>query len=432
MATTSSEKKAEHKLAGRLTENTDPRLDATVREKLVTARIGLLLRAPFFGNLATRLKLVNADSWLGTAATDGRSFYYNTEFVNKLKPKEVEFLFGHEVLHNVYDHIGRTGDFRDRRLFNCAADFCVNSDLIEQKIGDKITPCLYDPKYKGWSAEEVYDDLYDKAEKIDISDLLQQVLDEHMDGEGSSEDGDQDGDQDGNGKGRPRLSDEEKRQIKDEIREALLQAAQAVGAGNLPGGIKRLIKDLTKPVVNWRELLQQQIQSTIKDDFSWMRPNRRGWHMDAIMPGMKPGNQIDVCVAIDTSGSISEKDLKDFLSEVQGIMESYDEYKIRVITWDTEVYNPEEFTSDNMSDITSYTPGGGGGTDPHCVWEWLKDNDIEPKKLIMFTDFCFFGWNSRAVEDYCDTVWVIKGNPDAEPEFGVWAHYEEAKKHAHA
>ena len=432
MATTSSEKKTEHKLAGRLTDNTDPRLDAAVREKLVTARIGLLLRAPFFGNLATRLKLVNADEWLGTAATDGRNFYYNTEFVNKLKPKEVEFLFGHEVLHNVYDHIGRTGDFRDRRLFNCAADFCVNSDLIEQKIGDKITPCLYDPKYKGWSAEEVYDDLYDKAEKIDISDLLQQVLDEHMDGDEQS-DGDGEGeDGDKKGKGRPRLSEEEKRQIKDEIREALLQAAQAVGTGNLPGGVKRLIKDLTKPVVNWRELLQQQIQSTVKDDFSWMRPNRRGWHMDAVMPGMKPGTQIDVCVAIDTSGSISEKDLKDFLSEVKGIMESYDEYKIRVITWDTSVYNPEEFTSDNMSDITSYTPGGGGGTDPHCVWEWLKDNDIEPKKLIMFTDFCFFGWDPASVQDYCDTVWVIKGNPDAEPEFGVWAHYEEAKKHAHA
>ena len=426
MATTSSEKP---KVGGRLTETTDPALDRTVREKLVTARIGLLLRAPFFGNLATRLELINADSWLSTAATDGRKFYYNTEFVNKLKPKEVEFLFGHEVLHNVYDHMGRNGD-RDRRLFNCAADFCVNSDLIEQRIGDKITPCLYDIKYKGWSAEEVYDDLYDKAEKIDIGDLLSQMIDEHMDGEGDGEDENEG--KDGNGKGRPRLSKEERDAIKDEIREALLQAAQATGAGNLPSGVKRLIKDLTKPVVNWRELLEQQIQSTVKDDFSWMRPNRRSWHMDAIMPGMKPGTQIDVCVAIDTSGSITEEDLKIFLSEVKGIMEAYDEYKIRVITWDTEVYNPAEYTSDNMEDITAYEPGGGGGTDPHCVWEWLKENDIEPKKLIMFTDYCFFGWRPDEVEGYCDTVWVIKGNEHAEPEFGVWAHYENAKASATA
>jgi hypothetical protein len=425
MATTSSEKP---KAGGRLTEATDPALDRTVREKLVTARIGLLLRAPFFGNLATRLELINADSWLTTAATDGRKFYYNTEFVNRLKPKEVEFLFGHEVLHNVYDHMGRNGE-RDRRLFNCAADFCVNSDLIEQRIGDKITPCLYDVKYKGWSAEEVYDDLFEKAEKIDIGDLLEQMIDEHLDDKETDGDGDGEGK---DGKGRPRLSKEERDAIKDEIREALLQAAQATGAGNLPSGVKRLIKDLTRPVVNWRELLEQQIQSTVKDDFSWMRPNRRSWHMDAVMPGMKPGTQIDVCVAIDTSGSITESDLRDFLSEVKGIMESYDEYKIRVITWDTEVYNPQEFNSDNMADITSYEPGGGGGTDPMCVWEWLKENDIEPKKLIMFTDYCFFGWDPDAVKDYCDTVWVIKGNDQAEPEFGVWAHYDEAKKLAAA
>jgi len=422
MATTNSEK-TKSKLAGKLSDTVDPRVDDSVREKLVTARIGLLLKAPFFGNLATRLKLVNADSWLGTAATDGRNFYYNTEFVNKLKPRELEFLFGHEVLHNVYDHIGRTGDFRDRRLFNCAADFCVNADLIEQRIGDKINPCLFDAKYKGWSAEEVYDDLYDKAEKIDISDLLEQMLDEHLEGEGKGGDEEQDGNKDG--KGRPQLSEEERRQIRDEVREALLQAAQAVGAGNLPSGVKRLIKDLTKPVVNWRELLQQQIQSTIKDDFTWMRPNRRSWHMDAIMPGMKPGNQIDVCIAIDTSGSIGEADIKDFLSEIKGIMEAYDEYKIQVWSFDTEIYNHETFTSENMDDISSYEPAGGGGTDFMANWEYMKENNIEPKKFIMFTDG--MPYSSWGDPDYCDTVFIIKGNQDAEPPFGVWAIYEKAK-----
>lgn len=416
-------------IGGRLSDTVDSALDRAVREKLVTARIGLLLKAPFFGNLATRLELVNADSWLTTAATDGRKFYYNTDFCNKLKTKELEFLFGHEVLHNVYDHMSRLGD-RDRRLFNCAADFCVNADLIEQRIGDKITPCLYDVKYKGWSAEEVYDDLYENAEKIDISDLLDKLLDEHLDGEGDG-DGSGDGDEK-DGKGRPRLSKEERDRIRDEVREAVLQSAQAVGAGNLPGGVKRLIQSLTQPVVNWRELLEQQIQSTVKSDFSWMRMNRRGWGMDAVLPGMTPGTQIDVVVAIDTSGSISNDDIRDFLSEVKGIMEAYDEYKIRVITWDTSVYNPVLYSSDNLTDIESYEPGGGGGTDPHCVWEWLQENDLEPKKLIVFTDYEFWGWEPNRVKDYCDTVWVIKGNQSAEPEFGVWAHYDQAKKRAGA
>jgi predicted metal-dependent peptidase len=430
MATSDSKQK---NIGGRLTDNTDPSLDRAVREKLTTARIGLLLKAPFFGNLATRLQLVNADTWLTTAATDGRKFYYNTDFVNKLKPKELEFLFGHEVLHNVYDHMGRNGD-RDRRLFNCAADFCVNADLIEQRIGDKITPCLYDAKYKGWSAEEVYDDLYENAEKIDIGDLLDQLLDEHLDGDGEGDgegDGDgKDGDQEGNGRGRPRLSEEERQAIKDEVREALLQAAQATGAGNLPAGVKRLIKDLTQPVVNWRELLEQQIQSTVKNDFTWMRPSRRSWHLDAVMPGMIPGQQIDVCIAIDTSGSIGEEDIKAFMAEIKGIMEAYDEYKLQVWSFDTEIYNHQVFSSDTLDDIMTYQPEGGGGTDFMANWEYMKANDIQPKKFIMFTDGMPFGeWGDP---EYCDTVFIIKGNEQAEPPFGVWAIYERAKALAKA
>jgi predicted metal-dependent peptidase len=403
---------------------TDPRKDAAAREKLVTARIGLLLKAPFFGNLATRLQLTNADAWCGTAATDGRKFYYNSEFINNLPLKQLEFLFGHEVLHVVYDHMGRRGE-RDPKLWNIADDYCVNADLIEQRVGEKIPVALYDAKFKGQSAEEVYDYLYENAEKIDIGKLLQQVLDEHLDGDG---DGDGDGEGDDDGKGRPRLSKEERDAIRDEIKEAVLQAAQAVGAGNLPGGVKRMIKDLTEPVISWQELLQQQIQSIIKDDFTWMRPSRRGWHMDAIMPGMKPGETIDICIAIDTSGSISQRDIRDFMTEIQSIMDSYNEYKIKVWCFDTEIYNEQDFTSDNLDDISGYEPAGGGGTDFMANWEYMKEHNIEPKKFIMFTDGMPFGeWGE---ESYCDTVWIIKGNPGCEPPWGIWAHYEEAAKGA--
>ena len=407
---------------------TNPRVDAASKEKLITARVGLLLKAPFFGNLATRLTLLNADAWCSTAATDGRHFYYNSEFIARLSLRETEFLFGHEVLHVVYDHMGRRDD-REPRLWNIADDYCVNADLIQHKIGDKITkvPILYNSKYQGMSAEEVYDDLYKNADKIDIQKLMKEVLDEHLDGDEDEGDGDGNGNKEGNN-GRPRLTKEEKKQIRDEIKEAVIAAAEAAGAGNVPGNIKRMIKDLTAPVVNWRELLQQQIQSIIKNDFTFSRPGRRSWHMDAILPGMKNAQTIDVCVAIDTSGSITSDDLKIFLSEVKGIMDMYDDYKVHIITWDTEVYNPADYSPDTAEDISSYEPGGGGGTDPHCVWEYLKQNEIEPKKLIMFTDFCFFGWSPEQVQDYCDTIWIIKGNPTAEPEFGIWAHYEESKK----
>ena len=110
--------------------------DQRIIDKLVTARIGLLLKHPFFGNLATRLKLVNADDWCPTAATDGRHFFYNTKFIDSLTPKESEFLFGHEVLHNVFEHmLLRIGD-RDPMLWNVAADYAVNQILKDGQIGE--------------------------------------------------------------------------------------------------------------------------------------------------------------------------------------------------------------------------------------------------------------------------------------------------------
>ena len=246
---------------------TDPAIDARAREKIVTARIGLLLKAPFFGQLTSRLELVNADAWCPTAATDGKKFYYNSEFIDKLPLRQCEFLAGHEVLHVVYDHLGRKQE-RDGRLSNIAADYCVNQDLIDQGIGEKINvvPILYDSKFRGWAYEEVYDYLFDNADKIDIDSLAEQLLDEHLEEEGE---GGGSGDEDKDGKGRPKISAEEAKQIKDEIRGAVLSAAKSAGSGNLPSGVKRLIKDLTAPVIDWRELISQQIQSVYKDDYSF-------------------------------------------------------------------------------------------------------------------------------------------------------------------
>jgi predicted metal-dependent peptidase len=408
----------------------DPKLDREVREKLITARVGLLLRASFFGNLATRLKLVNADEWCSTAATDGRHFYYNSRFIDMLKPKEIEFLFGHEVLHCVYDHFGRRGD-RDPMLFNVANDYAVNGDLKKHRVGEFITsvPCLYDSKYEGMSSEEIYDILYENAEKINVSDLIDKLLDDHLDGEGDGEsEGDGD-DKNGKGKGRPKLSDEERQKIKDEIKEAVLAAAAASdGAGNLPAGVKRLIQDMTAPKMNWREMLRMQLESTIKSDFTWMRASRRGWHMDAVMPGMKNDELIDIAIGIDASGSIDERMLRDFLAETQGIMDQFQSYKIHIFTFDTRVYNPVQYNSDNLDSICDYEVKGGGGTDFDAIYNYLKEEQIEPKRLVVFTDGYPFG--SWGDENYADTVWIIHGNTTVVPPWGQYAYYEKETAHA--
>jgi predicted metal-dependent peptidase len=403
---------------------TDPKVDHDARERLVTARIGLLLRHSFFGNLATRMSLTNADEWCSTAATDGLKFYYNSRFIMMLRPKEVEFLVAHEVLHVVYDHMGRRGT-RDPQLFNIANDYAVNADLKRHKVGEfiKTVPCLYEQKYDGKSSEEIYDDLMKNVQKIDINSLIDQMIDDHLDGDGDG-DSEADGDKEGKGKGkRPTMSGEERERARQEIKQAILNAAQSAEAGTLPKGVERLIRSVTDPVMPWRELIQTNLTSAIRTDFSWMRPSRRGWHMDAIMPGMTPGEEIDVVVAIDMSGSISNKQAQAFLGEIGGMMDAFDGYKVHVFCFDTEIYNPADFTSENLDSIDGYEPQGGGGTDFDAIFEYLKEVGNVPKRLIVFTDG--YPCGSWGDADYCDTTWIIHGDPNPNPPFGTYALYDD-------
>jgi predicted metal-dependent peptidase len=394
-----------------------------VIDKLITARVGLLLRHPFFGNMATRLQLIDASDWCGTLATDGRKFYYNVGFVDKLTPRQAEFGFAHEVLHNVFDHMGRRNG-RDPQLSNIAADFAVNQILKDERIGEvpDWIKIFQDSKYRGMSYEEIYDDIYEKAEKIDIS-KLGELLDEHLDEEGEGEGGgDQDGDKEGKGKGRPKLTAEEKKQIRDEIKEAMVAAAQSAGAGRVPAGVQRLIKDFTEPKMDWRQLLRMQIQSIIKSNFSFSRPNRKSQHSGAVLPGLMNEETIDVSIAIDMSGSISDVQAKDFMSEVKGIMEEYKDFKLDIWCFDTEVYNYAKFTGDTADEIMDYEVKGGGGTDFDVNFEFMKEEGIEPKKFIMFTDG--YPCGSWGDEHYCDSLFIIHGNETIIPPFGSHAYYK--------
>lgn len=413
---------------------TDKYEDAEARERLTTARVKMLLKTSWFGTMATRLPLVNADAWLPTAATDGRYFYYNSKFILMLKPGELVFLFGHEVLHNVYDHLGRSKHNKHNpTLANIAADYCVNRDLKYSRVGEFITtvPALYDRKYDGYSMEEVYDDLFKNAKKIDIDDLVDQLLDEHLDDEG---DGDGDGDSNGpqedeNGnlvsKKKPKYSAEEKKKIRDEIKESVLQSAASAGRDEVPAGVRQLIKDFTEPKMDWRELLDMSIASTVKGDFSFQRRSRKSYYSDVVLPGMVPENTIDIAIALDMSGSISGDMIKEMLSEVKGIMETYTDFKIQLWCFDTGTYNYKTFTPQNIDELLAYEPMGGGGTDFDVNWQFMKDNDIIPEKFVMFTDG--YPWNSWGDPDYCDTVFIIHGNKDIVPPFGNYAYYEQGK-----
>lgn len=382
------------------------------QEQLTRARISLLLQQPFWGTLATRLILKDATDdeggWCPTAATDGRYFYYNRNFILKLTKAETVFLVAHEVEHCVYDHMGRRGS-RKPKAWNAAADYVINWELHENNVGklpdpktSGVTPC-FDSKFKGMFAEEVYDVL--------MKDPNQNFpeFDVHL--------------EPGDGKGEP-MTEEERRILGDEIRAAVLQASKSAGAGNVPAGVKRMLKDITDPQMDWREILNMKIQSMIKNDFTWSRCSRKSQSSGIYLPGTKEDVRVEAAVAIDASGSMSNDMLRDLLSEVKGIMEQFPDFKLTVWTFDTRVYNPQVFTPENLDEIDEYDLKGGGGTDFMVNWTFMKEHDIMPERFIMMTDG--YPCGSWGDEFYCDTTFLIHGDTSHRliAPFGMTCWYE--------
>ena len=396
-------------------------MQKTAAERITQSRVRLLLTKPFFGQLATRLRLEDASDYIPTAATDGRRFLYNVEFVQSLSDPELDFLVGHEVLHVVYDHMEARGE-RDKMVYNAAADFNINMTLVEHHVGEPIKDnklqggkiCL-DWKYRGNNSYEIYDKLIEEGAGQEGG------MDVHLEVGDSDDDADGQGGQGGTQK--VQMSEEEKKALKDEIKQAVIQAAQSAGP-DVPETVKRMISELIAPRMDWRDVLRTQLESSLRSDFTFMRPSKRSG--EVIFPGMNKDEELNVAVFLDTSGSISQSMLRDFLSEVQGIMDQYQSYKITIAQFDTAVYSAEVFTSDDGRTMNEYELKGGGGTDFDVVFNYMAEHDIDPDQMVMFTDG--YPWGSWGNADYCDTLFVIHGdkNRSIEAPFGVTIHYDVA------
>lgn len=402
--------------------------DEEVKEMIVSSRVRLLIRHPFFGTLATRLKMVEAE-WCPTAATDGRHFYYNSDFFRTLTPEEIDFVVGHEVMHCVYEHCGEFGrlmdkkeEDRDMKLWNIAADYKVNQALVESGVGTMPKQALHDRKYYRSYTEEIYEHLKESGEAED-----KQTLDVHMFGDGDEKGKGEGEGNDPTGRKAPiKVSPQEAQAIKDQMKQAVLQAAQSTDAGTLPGDIKRIISGMTNPKMDWRELLNISIQSLVKSDFTFMRQSRKSKSMGIYLPGQKNEDKIDVAIGLDVSGSISSSMIEEFLGEVHGIMQQFQDFKIRIWTFDTQVNKEgyKEFDPYNADELKNYEIVGGGGTDFECNYNFMKENDITPDKFIMFTDG--MPWDSWGDESYCDSLFVIHGTDQIVPPFGEHAYYSQA------
>lgn len=432
-------------------------LDPIARE-ITRAKIQLLLTQPFFGNMATGLKIILTDSdnhsWCSTAATDGRRLYMNRGFVSRLTFDELLFVVAHEVLHVVYDHLSRRQG-RDPEYYNMAADYVINYTLVKAKIGTMPPVGLFKEEYNdSYTSEQVYDLLMKNQVTIEMP------LDQHLDGAGSAsgqDDGDDDGDQDGdegeggkpggkqkpgkgkgtikvkvggNGDGPPVLTKEELDEIRSEVLARTIQAAQAAqqqeNAGCIPAGVKRMIAELTEPKMDWRTMLDCHVRSQQKCDFTFQRLSRIELGGGFIFPAEDDDVMVEADVVIDTSGSMSQEMLREICSEIKGIMTSFQDFKLRLCSFDTMLYDyGKTFTPQNIDDIDSYVPKGGGGTDLSCYWDKLKEEGRIPERVVVFTDgYLYGGWGQP---DYAETLWVFYGGNKEKAPYGTTVYYEDMK-----
>lgn len=374
---------------------------------LTRARVHLLLEQPMFGHLI--LHLENREvQWCGTAATDGKYLFFNRVFIESLDFPELVFLVAHEVAHCLLDHLFRRGD-RDPNLWNFAADALVNDLVSKQGIGKMPQQGILLPQYTSddFTVEQLYELLKDKAITIRMP------LDEHLDGNG-----------DGSEDGPPQYTEMERQQIRDQMQTALVQGVQAQEAskpGSTPSGILRAVDRLLRPRIDWRQMLNTVLRSTIRHDYTYTRLSRRCWSTGLLLPGQDVLERVEAVACLDGSASTTVAMISDFLMECHGIMSTFRDFKLTVMTFDTEVYNVREFTPENADDIRCYEFYGGGGTDPGCCWRYLHEHRIQPHRLLVFTDGEVIDWGEP---DYCDTLFIIHSNPLITAPYGQTTHYD--------
>jgi len=411
-------------------------------DAITVARVSLLLKYPFYGTVAMCLEPVavvpdqNNQTWLPTAATDGRKLYYNPYFILSLSPQELVYVVAHELLHCVFNHIGRCPDDKNIKLWNIATDYIVNDCLVRNKIGKMVKGGLHDPRYNEneWCAEEVYQDLLErqkKGEKFDID-----SWDIHL--PAAAGDDDDDGVEDDTtsdnkkpkkifGNKMPKISKKDMEIIKNELNSMLIQTLENLesskNAGQIPASIRRLIDKIKHPKLNWRDLLVPYLKSMLKQDYNPKKLHKKAWIRNMYIPALDRDEIPTATIFIDASGSISDNQIAEFLSEIRGCMEQFVDFRLLVGTFDTQVYNVREFTPENLHEIEEYSIQGGGGTDFECFFNYMKEHDIHPERLVVFTDGYPYG--SWGDPDYCDTLWIINNkNENIKPPFGQYVYYD--------
>lgn len=347
----------------------------TPKEKITKAKIQLQKDSPFFAHLVMNMS-IKEDTDIPTMGVnfEGNAIY-NPEFIDKLTDLEVKGVLCHETMHVALQHLLRLGK-RDMMLWNVAADMIINYMILSEgfslpkgvlipkndsvySINGKNGTFEIDVEEK--SAEEIYEYLSSNTDKIDVEALGEGQFDSHEYGD--------------------HLSEPEKQAIAKEWQGKLVDAATAAKArGKLPSYIDRMMDDILNPKLNWKALLYQYLTKDILYNFTFKRPGRRSYSTGFYMPYEIKEN-LNITCTIDCSGSISKTEYTEYMSEIIGIANAFEQINMDIIFWDTEIRQVEKVTRGNQQKLLEMEIPGGGGTYISCLDEHFKD--IRPPQLMV-------------------------------------------------
>jgi len=400
-------------------------MDLTPSEKITKAKIRLQRTQPFWSYLVLHLKTTEADEVFRNegflAGVDARGrMTFNPDEIDKLQLAEIEGLLCHEVFHVAFEHIKRLSVLKDKEqheLWNIAIDIVTNYNL--KLAGMSLPSCGLIPDTHRKSitlpdgleitdldkkpSEQIFYELIKHCKKNKLYKNVPR-FDKHMPSDGKSKSGQG---KKGQGKQVPGTGiagESESDKWKKILAEAATFAKQR---GKMPGNMERLLTDLLNPIVDWRNLLYKYITNSIPFDFTYRRPSKKSVATGVYMPSILKEN-LEVVVGVDTSGSVSSREYKEFMSEVVAIAKSFLNVKMTLITWDTRIQEPIVIANGNIKRIME-AKYGGGGTDINCLFEEIIENQPVTRLLVILTDG-YFGRIDQ--EPGCDLIYVLTKNGD--------------------
>ena len=337
-----------------------------VTKRISKAKTALILEHPFIGSVALNMPM-SIDNSVPTAATNGKRVLFNEEFCNGLSDEELKFLVAHECMHPMLEHNFRRGE-RDTYKWNQAADYVINKLLTDEGIGKMPEQGLLDDniyKQGGGTSDGIFNLLPDTPEDGQGNGGQGQPLDSCEDGQGSPA---------------------EVSQQQAEWKVKVAQAAQSAKMmGKMSAGLERLVDEILKPKVDWRDVLQRFVVKCRSDQRSWARPNRRFLSQGLYLPSVSGESLGEIAFAVDCSGSIGQDEINQFASEITTVWQDQRPTKVHVIYFDSEVSHYDEFEQDDEPVVK---PHGGGGTAFSPVFRYMADKGIEPVACIFLTDLC--------------------------------------------